>query len=218
MNNGSTTNARGSQQQEINVQAGEERDADGFLRAAGSNGSTTFGRPEFEDAFYNDNGDSNVGGNAAAVAAAAESLADDDGFADQSRVVAHGEPTHQGGFVNDEEDLTDEDMDEDGNFILQDDESIPDAPEHTFQYEDEPYNDADQYNHFEEEDDYDDEDEMLEDEEIHISGYGDDSIGDLDHVHDNPHKSCIVSNLGMKSPAIREMNENEIYAKQAGLR
>lgn len=74
---------------------------------------------------------------------------------------------------------------------------------------------------------YDDQDEeVYEEEEIEIyeDDYYDDeddydSLEDLDHVHDNPHKDSIVSNqLGMKSPAIREMNENEIFAKKAGLR
>lgn len=35
---------------------------------------------------------------------------------------------------------------------------------------------------------------------------------------DNPHRDSIVGNLGMKSPAIREMHQNEIFAKRAGLR
>lgn len=174
-NNDSTT-----VQQQINIQAGDERDADGFLRSSvGGHGSTTFGRPDFEDTFYN----------SADIAATPN-----------AEVV---ENNGQRGFVDEEEDLTDDnDMDN------------------------EPYHDADGHIHYEEEEDdyYEDEheDDMLEDEEIHIpEDYGDEDIegiDDLDHVHDNPHSNCIVSSLGMKSPAIREMNENEIYARRAGLR
>jgi len=170
-NNDSTT-----VQQQINIRAGEERDADGFLRSSvGGHGSTTFGQPGFEDAFYSST---------------------DIASPTNTEVV---ENTDQRGFVDEEEDLTDDD-----------------------DMDNEPYSDADGHIHYEEEEADYYEDDMLEDEEIHIpEDYGDEDIegiDDLDHVHDNPHSNCIVSSLGMKSPAIREMNENEIYARRAGLR
>lgn len=130
---------------QIQIGAGEERDADGFLQTSNS---TTFGRQEFEDAFYEGH----------------------------TRT-----PTNNGENAN---------------------------------------NEADEQHY----DGQDEDDEIFEEEEIEIceddyeDDYDYDSLEDLDHVHENPHQDCIVSNLGMKSPAIREMNENEMFAKRAGLR
>lgn len=130
---------------QIQIGAGEERDADGFLQTSNS---TTFGRQEFEDAFYEGH----------------------------TRT-----PTNNGENAS---------------------------------------NEADEQHY----DGQDEDDEIFEEEEIEIceddyeDDYDYDSLEDLDHVHDNPHQDCIVSNLGMKSPAIREMNENEMFAKKAGLR
>lgn len=154
------TNAAPTRQ--IHINHGEQRDADGFLQTSGS---TTFGRPEFEDAFY----EGDFGDTPTENSPMATTFSEEDYGENYANNNASNEADEQHYEDQDEESYEEEEIEI---------------------YEDEYYDDEDDY----------------------------DSLEDLDHVHDNPHKNSIVSNLGMKSPAIREMNENEMYAKKAGLR
>lgn len=149
--------------QQVHINPGDERDADGFFLQ--TSGSTTHSgqRPEFDDAFYYE-GVAPTDNSPMAATFSEEDYGED--YADNN---ANNEADEQ--YYDDQDDEVYEE-------------------EEIEIYEDDYYDDEDDY----------------------------DSLEDLDHVHDNPHKDSIVSNLGMKSPAIREMNENEIFAKKAGLR
>ena len=157
-----TTTTPTTTTQQVHINPGDERDADGFFLQ--TSGSTTFGqRPEFDDAFY-DEGDAPTDNSPMAATLSEEDIGEDYGNNNASNEADEQYYDDQDDEVYEEEEIE--------------------------IYEDDYYDDEDDY----------------------------DSLEDLDHVHDNPHKDSIVSNLGMKSPAIREMNENEIFAKKAGLR